>query len=207
MGTSRWMGATPMALGPAAASNAMLRTAIALIFAITLGGCSGKTSGSATTSTSDSAATKPTSSTTTSRSTTAFDPCKDIPAEVITRLGLVGPPRPDSQSGGGTENVFCMYDSSGGYFLTIAASNYTLDKLRNANNHWGYRDLEIGGRQALFGYGKPEPDTESCALNIAASTGVYGVLIGTAHHSFAPYTDCLDAARKTAEALVPYFPE
>lgn len=82
--------------------------------------------------------------------------------------------------------MFCMYDSSGEYFLTIAASNYTLDKLRNANNHWGYRDLEIGGRQALFGYGKPEPDTESCALNIAASTGVYGVLIGTAHHSFAP---------------------
>ncbi len=185
----------------------MSRIAIVVLLALALAGCSSKVSGSATTSISDSRATSHVPTSAAAPSATAFDPCKDIPGNVIAQLGLVGPPRPDNQSGGGTENVFCMYDSSGDYFLTIAASNYTLDKLRKANNHWGYQDLEIGGRRALFGYGKPEPDTESCALNVASSIWVYGVLVGTAHHSFAPYADCLDAARKIADVLVPYFPE
>ena len=185
----------------------MRRAVVAAALMLSLAGCSSTISGTATTSTSDSATTTRVPTTTAGPAPITFDPCKDIPASVVAQLGLVGPPRPDSQSGGGTENVFCMYDSTGAYFLTIAASNYTLDQWRKANNYWGYQELEIGGRPSLFGYGKPEPDTESCAINIAASTGVYGVLVGTAHHSFAPYPGCLDAARKSAEILVPYLPQ
>lgn len=136
-----------------------------------------------------------------------FDPCKDIPSAVIQQLQLdAKPPRPDTQSDGDIENVFCKYYPRGEYLLTLAASNYTLDMLRQANDEWGYQELEIGGRKALFGYRSAQPQTDSCALNISASTGVYGVLISSSPGEFAPYPDCLTAARKNAEGLVPHLP-
>ncbi|CPR80782.1 Protein of uncharacterised function (DUF3558) [Mycobacteroides abscessus subsp. abscessus] len=185
----------------------MLRMAIGAVLTMLLTGCSSTISGSGTTSISDSdAPSQPTS--TTEHTSAKFDPCTDIPANVIAQLQLDnGTPRPDSQNGGEIKNVFCMYHSRGDYYLTVAASNYTLDMLRKADNYWGFQDLEIGGRPALFGYRTPEPSVDSCALNIAASSGVYGVMVGTARHSFAPYPDCLTAARTNAEALVSYFPQ
>lgn len=186
----------------------MLRMAVGAVLTLLLAGCSSTISGSGTTSTSNSVAPSQPPTSTAGHTSVKFDPCKDIPANVITQLQLDdGSPRPDSQDAGEIKNVFCMYHSRGDYYLTIAASNYTLDMLKKAGNYWGFQDLEIGGRRALFGYRTPEPSVDSCALNIAASTGVYGVMVGTARHSFAPYPDCLTAARTNAEALVPYFPQ
>nr|WP_134085624.1 DUF3558 domain-containing protein [Mycobacteroides salmoniphilum] len=186
----------------------MSRIAVVALLALVLAGCSSTISGSETASTSGSATTSQPPTGAAGHAPVKFDPCKDIPANVIAQLQLDdGTPRPDSQNGGEIKNVFCMYHSRGDYYLTIAASNYTLDMLKNAGNYWGFQDLEIGGRPALFGYRMPEPSVDSCALNIAASTGVYGVMVGTARHSFAPYPDCLAVARTNAEALVPYFPQ
>lgn len=186
----------------------MLRVAIGTVLTLLLAGCSSTTSGSGITSAPDSDAPSQPPTSTAAQASVKFDPCKDIPTNVITQLQLDnGAPRPDSQNGSEIKNVFCMYHSRGDYYLTVAASNYTLDMLKKADNYWGFQDLEIGGRRALFGYRTPEPNVDSCALNIAASTGVYGVMVGTARHSFAPYPDCLTAARTNAEALVPYFPQ
>ncbi|WP_083337869.1 DUF3558 domain-containing protein [Mycobacteroides franklinii] len=187
----------------------MSRALLAVLLAITVAGCSPSVPGAATTSST------PTSSGTSSiptnsggRAHITFDPCKDVPAGVIAQLQLDdGTPRPDTQTDGEIENVFCKYHSRGSYYLTIAASNYTLDMLKNAGNLWGFQELQIGGRPALFGYRTPEPNKESCSLNIAASTGVYGVLVGTGRDSFSPFPDCLTAARTNAETLVAYFPQ
>ncbi|MUM22503.1 DUF3558 domain-containing protein [Mycobacterium sp. CBMA271] len=177
--------------------------------ALAVAGCATPISGSPASAPAGSLAVSstPTTTTPTGLPHVTFDPCKDVPASVIAQLQLdERPPRLDTQTDGQIENVFCKLHSRGDYYLTIAASNYTLDNLRKADNYWGYQELVIGGRRALFGYGKPEPNADSCALNIAASTGVYGVLVGTGDDSFAPYSDCLTAARTNAEALAPYFP-
>ncbi|MGV0901537.1 DUF3558 domain-containing protein [Mycobacteroides chelonae] len=195
-------------MGITVASPKMSRLAAVSVLALVLAGCSSTISGSGIASTPGSASTSQPSTSTAGHSPVKFDPCKDIPANIITQLQLDdGAPRADSQNGGEIKNVFCMYHSRGDYYLTIAASNYTLDMLKKAGNYWGFQDLEIGGRPALFGYRMPEPSVDSCALNIAASTGVYGVMVGTARHSFAPYPDCLTAARTNAEVLAPYFPQ
>ncbi|GKT34225.1 PPE domain-containing protein, partial [Aduncisulcus paluster] len=49
--------------------------------------------------------------------------------------------------------------------------------------HWGYRDFEIN--------------------DVAASTGVYGVLVSDGLNGFAPFPDCLSAAQANIEALMP----
>lgn len=187
----------------------MLRAVLLALLAITTMSCSHPVPGAATTSSiPTSNGTSPIPKNGGGRTHITFDPCKDIPASVISQLQLDdGAPRPDTQTDGEIENVFCKYHSRGSYYLTIAASNYTLDMLKKAGNLWGFQDLQIGGRPALFGYRTPEPNTESCSLNIAASTGVYGVLVGTGRDSFAPFPDCLTAARTNAETLVAYFPQ
>lgn len=184
----------------------MSRMLVGVIFALVLTSCSTQVPGAPVTSSKPTTTSQlPTNAN--GRVHITFDPCKDIPAAAIQQLQLdAKPPRSDTQSDGDIENVFCKYYPRGEYLLTLAASNYTLEMLRQSNNEWGYQDLEIGGRKALFGYRSVQPKTDSCALNISASTGVYGVLISSSPGEFAPYPDCLTAARKNAEGLVPYLP-
>lgn len=178
----------------------MIRAVAAAALAILAAGCSDPVAGTAVTS-----------SPTTNKSGLAhvtFDPCKDIPASVITELQLDRkPPRSDTQTDGDIENVFCKYYPRGEYLLTIAASNYTLDMLKQAGNQFGYQELVMGGRKMLFAYRTRPPDTSSCTLNVAATTGLYGVLIDSSPNEFAPYPDCMTAARKNMEGLLPYFPQ
>ncbi|WP_164910440.1 DUF3558 family protein [Mycobacteroides franklinii] len=184
----------------------MSRIAVWVTFILVLTGCSPSVPGAPVPSSGPPATSQlPTNAK--GRVHITFDPCKDIPSSVVQQLQLdAKPPRSDTQSDGDTENVFCKYYPRGEYLLTLAASNYSLDMLRQANNEWGYQELEIGGRKALFGYRSKQPETDSCALNISATTGVYGVLISSSPGEFAPYPDCLTAARKNAEGLVPYLP-
>ncbi|WP_255795956.1 DUF3558 domain-containing protein [Mycobacteroides abscessus] len=136
-----------------------------------------------------------------------FDPCKEIPASVVGQLHLDRkPPRPDTQTDGEIETVFCKYYPQTRYLLTVSASNYTLDMLKKANNHWGYQDLEVGGRRALFAYRGTAPAKDSCIINVEATTGVYGVAVDTSHEDFTPYPDCMTAARTNTDALLSYFP-
>lgn len=138
-----------------------------------------------------------------------WDPCKAIPASTITQLQLDSrPPEPDSLGKGGTgvQVVRCKYRAQSGYYLSVNASNYTLDMDKKDPDHWDYQDFEINGRKALSYILSPRPRTTGCAIDVSASTGVYGVLVNQGVNGFAPYPDCLTAARKNVEALLPYFP-
>ncbi|WP_234802715.1 DUF3558 domain-containing protein [Mycobacteroides salmoniphilum] len=186
----------------------MLRIAILASLMIASAGCSGSIPGTAVTSSGSAVASQlPTN--TAGRARITFDPCKDIPAGVIADLQLdAKPPRPDTQTDGDIENVFCKYyPKAPHYLLTVAASNYTLDMLKKTNNEWGYQEFEVNGRKMLFGYRSPQPETNSCALNVAATTGVYGVLAVGVHNDFTPFPDCLTAVKRNMEGLLPYFPQ
>ncbi|AKC38722.1 DUF3558 domain-containing protein [Mycobacteroides chelonae] len=136
-----------------------------------------------------------------------FDPCKEIPANVIAQQKLDSrPPEPNSINGGGVENYLCKYRAQSGYYLSISASNYTLEMDKKDTTHWGYRDFEINGRKALSFYLSTQPRKDGCAIDVAASTGVYGVLVSDGLNGFDPYPDCLSAAQANIEAFMPYFP-
>lgn len=136
-----------------------------------------------------------------------YDPCKEIPASVIAQQKLDSrPPQPNSINGGGVENYLCKYRAQSGYYLSISASNYTLEMDKKDTTHWGYRDFEINGRKALSFYLSAQPRKDGCAIDVAASTGVYGVLVSDGLNGFDPYPDCLSAAQANIEAFMPYFP-
>lgn len=177
----------------------MSRVAFLISVMLFMTGCSSPVTGSPVTS--------PLPTNSKGRAHITFDPCKDIPTSIVEQLQLDRkPPRPDSQTDGDIETVFCKYYPRTRYLLTVAASNYTLDMLKKANNHWGYQDLEIGGRKALFAYRATPPQKDSCVINVEATTGVYGVAVDTSHEDFTPYPDCMTAVRSNLDTLLPYFP-
>ncbi|ORB53611.1 hypothetical protein BST43_17635 [Mycobacteroides saopaulense] len=136
-----------------------------------------------------------------------YEPCNEIPARVIAQQQLDSrPPEPNSINGAGVENYLCKYRAQSGYYLSVSASNYTLETDRQDATHWGYRDFEINGRKALSFYVSAPPRKDGCAIDVAASTGVYGVLVTDGLNGFAPYPDCLAAAQANIEAFMPYFP-
>lgn len=186
----------------------MSRIALLALLTLTTAACTSPVVGTPTASpTSTAASSSPIPTNQAGRVHITFEPCKDIPANVIKDLKLdKSPPRPDTQTDGEIENVFCKYRSQGKYYLTIAASNHTLETLKTTNRGWDLQEFVIGGRQAISTFDSPQPSTDDCSINVEATTGVYGVLVGTADHSFDPYPDCMAAARASTEALLPYFP-
>lgn len=136
-----------------------------------------------------------------------FDPCKDIPTDVIHSEGLDRkPPRPETISDGKIENITCTYvprDSV--YRVVISASNYTFEMDRADSDHGDFQESEVGGRKVLS-YSLHAGDPKSCAIDVAATTGVYGVMVNSADGNFAPFADCLSTARKHLDALISYFP-
>lgn len=134
-----------------------------------------------------------------------FDPCKDIPASALQAENL-SMPRPDRKTDGSVEEISCGFrPQPTDYRVRITASNYTLAMDRKVEGHWGFQDLTIGDRNALFFYPYPGGRTSDCVIDIEATTGVYGVLI-TGDYKYGPYPDCMAAARHYAEAFVQYFP-
>lgn len=138
-----------------------------------------------------------------SRPKITFDPCKDIPASALQAENL-SMPRPNRRTDGDIEDVSCAFrPQPTEYRVGIEASNYTLDMDRKIDGHWGFQDLTIGGRKALFFH--PGQRASDCVIDIEAVTGVYGILI-TGDNKYGRYPDCMAAARHYAEAFVQYFP-
>ena len=103
--------------------------------------------------------------------------------------------------------MFCYYyPKAPNFLLSLAASNYTMEMLKKLSGHWGIEEYEIGGRRALATFDAKPPRTDICSISVAATTGVYGVLITGFHDDFTPYPDCKTAARTNMEALLPYLP-
>lgn len=134
-----------------------------------------------------------------------YEPCKAIPAEVVREQKLDRrPPEPDRSTDGTIENNICGYLAQARYGVTVAASNYTLDMDKKVG-HFGYKEFDINGRRALSFY-LFEGNTNTCAIDVEASTGTYGVKVDSALGKFGNFPDCLTAARAHLDAFLPYFP-
>lgn len=138
------------------------------------------------------------------RFTVAFEPCAQIPASVVGQQKLDRrPPKPNRSSDGDIENNTCGYLAQKDYGVTVAASNYTLDMDKKA--YPDSTELEINGRQARSFY-LFKGNTDTCAIDIEAPFGVYGVKVDSTSGKFGEFPDCLTAARAHLDAFLPYLP-
>ena len=135
-----------------------------------------------------------------------FDPCKEIPARVITQQRLDRrPARPDRSSDGEVETNRCYYLTQAGYGVAATASNYTLAMDKKVDSHWDFKEFDINGRRALSYY-VTKGVSDSCTIDVEATTGTYGVLVASPQNTFGEFPDCLTAARSHLDAFLPYFP-
>lgn len=134
----------------------------------------------------------------------SYEPCKQIPASVIAQQKLDRlPPRSNRSSDSDIENNTCGYLAQARYGVTVAASNYTLDM--DKKTYPDSTELEVNGRRARSFYlFKGSADT--CAIDIEAPFGTYGVKVDSASGKFGDFPDCLTAARAHLDAFLPYFP-
>ncbi|WP_078327642.1 DUF3558 family protein [Mycobacteroides salmoniphilum] len=139
------------------------------------------------------------------RPSITYQPCKEIPAAAIREQQLDRrPPEADRSTDGDIENNTCGYLAQARYGVTVAASNYTLDMDKKVG-HSGYKEFDINGRRALSFY-LFEGNTNTCAIDVEATTGTYGVKVDSALGKFGNFPDCLTAARAHLDAFLPYFP-
>lgn len=135
-----------------------------------------------------------------------YEPCTQIPASVIAQQKLDRrPPKPDRSSDGDIENNRCGYMAQARYGVTVTASNYTLEMDRKIDYHWDFKEFSIGGRRALSYYVMKDK-SDSCTIDVEATTGTYGVMVTSPKNTFGEYPDCPTAARAHLDAFLPYFP-
>lgn len=136
-------------------------------------------------------------------------PCEQIPHLVLRQQLLDPSPAVASKhtTRSGTETRTCTYRSTDRrQHITIIASNNVLDRghasLLGADRH----DLTIGGRRAVSFVLPTSVQTHACEVDLAATTGIYGVQLGTAAADYTPYRNCAAAAEHYAQAFAPYLP-
>ncbi|MDO3340054.1 DUF3558 family protein [Mycobacteroides abscessus subsp. abscessus] len=136
-------------------------------------------------------------------------PCEQIPHLVLRQQLLDPSPAVVSKhtTASGTETRACTYRSTDRrQHITIIASNNMLDQgqtsLLGADRH----ELTIGGRRAVSFMLPNSVQPHACEVDLAATTGIYGVQLSTTTTDYAPYRGCVAAAEHYAQAFTPYFP-
>ncbi|SLF47676.1 DUF3558 family protein [Mycobacteroides abscessus] len=136
-------------------------------------------------------------------------PCEQVPHLVLRQQLLDPSPEIASKhtTRSGTETWTCTYQSTDRrQHVTIIASNNTLDHGQADQPYAHRQDLTIGGRRAASFRLPSMAQTHACEVDIAATTGIYGVQLSAASTEYSPYRDCAFAALHYTEAFLPYLP-
>lgn len=136
-------------------------------------------------------------------------PCEQIPHLVLRQQLLDSSPAVVSKhtTASGTETRACTYRSTDrSQHITIIASNNMLDQGQTSLLGTDRHALTIGGRRAVSFVLPNSVQTHACEVDLAATTGIYGVQLSTTTTDYAPYRGCVAAAEHYAQAFTPYFP-
>ncbi|MFD4461081.1 DUF3558 domain-containing protein [Nocardia sp. NPDC058480] len=98
-----------------------------------------------------------------------FDPCTDIPAEVLKSENL-SLTRPEDGDSNGIKTHGCGYFMVGGYDVRIVRTTLTLPQIKDKFPD-SYREQQFGSRAGAF-YGLfADRGSESCVMNLEMKTG------------------------------------
>ncbi|WP_328398101.1 DUF3558 domain-containing protein [Nocardia sp. NBC_00416] len=134
-----------------------------------------------------------------------FDPCIDIPQDVLDSEGLEDPmPQNSDTSGGKWEG--CMWVQTDGYTASIQTTNITLDMVKGKN----FPEATVftaGGRQAISARQSEAHPKASCVVNVEMNGGSleFG-LTNPPSRDKTGHLDTCDLARALATKIAPTIP-
>ncbi|MEU7140481.1 DUF3558 domain-containing protein [Nocardia sp. NPDC046473] len=133
-----------------------------------------------------------------------FDPCKDIPADVVASENLEATNRKDTDAPGGVMWRGCGWVKRRGYAVAITTTNLTLDTVR-ARNFRDAQEFNAGGRHAIST--RQFDDAGACVVNVEMKGGSLDISLDNPKSN--PATGSIDAcqlARSLAEKIAPSIP-
>lgn len=173
---------------------------IALAGTVCLGGCSDVTG---------MAVMKPVPTNASGKPILIFTPCGGVPAAVLRKQLLDSVPVGTTarSNSDGFESRACVYRAANRrYEVEIVAANDSLAIEEKEISQRG-QTLSVAGRRARwFDLTIPGRQGE-CAIDIAATTGIYGVRVITKGADYGRYRNCFSMVDHYTEAFVRFFPQ
>lgn len=164
-----------------------------------LAGCESSTNGSA-------APEPPAGPTLAAEVPVGFDPCTDIPQEVLDSEELRNKVEDNSERSSGAKWVGCLWGQPHGYAASIRTTNLTLELVRS-KNFPDATEFTAGGRHALSTRQVEERPEESCYVNVQMEGGSleFG-LTNPPSGAKTGHLDTCELARSLAQKVAPSIP-
>ncbi|WP_280490466.1 DUF3558 domain-containing protein [Nocardia carnea] len=176
--------------------RAMLATAAA---AALVAGCTSSTDGVAT----------GTSAPTTTGPIEVFNPCTELPDQVVTEVGLSPASKDvvtDAPEGESSWRVCAWRTPDNLIRVSILSTSHTLDEARTNENLVQTVETTVGSRPALRSYDKAETDGRSCYTSFAAEQGMFEIK-ATWFEEDGWTRDICEISGEFATALEPHLPK
>ncbi|WP_280215893.1 DUF3558 domain-containing protein [Nocardia cyriacigeorgica] len=137
-----------------------------------------------------------------------FDPCGDIPEDVLASEGLHNRSNTDSDGSKGIKWRGCGWVVSDGYGASIRTTNITVDMVRENSRRVVRDEYTIDGRDTVASNTDDEKDPRSvCTLHVAMSGGSLEIFLDNpSSRRKTGQTDTCQLARTLAEKVVPLVP-
>ncbi|MEV0332079.1 DUF3558 domain-containing protein [Nocardia sp. NPDC050717] len=139
-----------------------------------------------------------------------FDPCRDIPEQVLAeeRLGHQEPDITEAPGGVVWKGCDWVYKGGGGYSTSVRVTNLTVEMVRD-KNFQDAQEFTIGGRGAISTRQFDGPHVnEVCDINVAVRGGSVEVnVVNPPSRRDTGHLDSCQIARSLAEKIAPSIPE
>ncbi|MBF6452440.1 DUF3558 domain-containing protein [Nocardia cyriacigeorgica] len=137
-----------------------------------------------------------------------FDPCSDIPQEVLASEGLRNRSNTDSEGSNGIKWRGCGWVQSDGYAPSIRVTNITVDMVRENKGRVVRDEFTIDGREAITSNTEDESDPRSvCTLHVAMNEGSLEFFLDNpSSNKKTGHIETCQLARTLAEKVVPLIP-
>ncbi|MEV6255648.1 DUF3558 domain-containing protein [Nocardia sp. NPDC051911] len=177
---------------------------LAIVAAVALVGCGSSSSGGHASSDSPSPIAVPSLA---AGAPQGYDPCKDIPADVLSSENLTLRGQADAEAAGGVKWRGCRYGRSNGYVVSIRTTNLTVEVVR-AKQLPEAQEFTIAGRRAISTRQFDGPYIkEACTVDVSMQGGSLEFnLNNPASNRDTGSVDSCELARMLAEKVVPTVP-
>ncbi|WP_280182956.1 DUF3558 domain-containing protein [Nocardia cyriacigeorgica] len=137
-----------------------------------------------------------------------FDPCVDIPEDVLASEGLRNRSTSNNSGSNGIKWQGCRWSQPDAYSTTISVTNITVDMVRDNKNRTVRDEYTIAGREAIASHVSDESEpTSVCTLHVAMKGGsIEFGLNNPASNRQTGHIDTCQLARGLAEKVVPLIP-
>ncbi|MGY1934195.1 DUF3558 domain-containing protein [Nocardia gipuzkoensis] len=177
---------------------------LAIVAAVALVGCGSSSSKGDTSPNSPLPATEPSLAASVPQ---GYDPCKDIPADVLSSENLTLRGQADAEAAGGVKWRGCRYGRSNGYVVSIRTTNLTVEVVR-AKQLPEAQEFTIASRRAISTRQFDGPYIkEACTVDVSMQGGSLEFnLNNPASNRDTGSVDSCELARTLAEKVVPTMP-